>query len=577
MRININLGNSNGTGRPRGIVPRGCATVFFLLFALMGLAFTAFMVRDLYKTALTYTWRSTECIIVASGIDETDDTKKPFRFAVRYTYAFEDGEYSSETYEKDYGGSSDYASVRRLTEKYKPNTKATCYVNPSNPGEAVLSRKAMWFALFIFLPLIFVAVGVGGIYCTWRGRKKRADGSPAPESISAKARSKGTNAWVAALFCAAFTVAGVVIFYFLFLRPVFKIQDAKGWAETPCRIEGAWVQSHEGDDSTTYSVEVLYAYEFGGRLYKSSRYSFGTGSSSGYEGKRAVVVRLRQNPNTVCYVNPRDPTEAVLERGYTAEIWFGLFTLLFVLFGGIGLFFTVRSIRKKTEPDAQGLAATKTPGVPEHRLSAGPVVLKSRGSRVGRLLFTLLFGAIWNGVVSVFLWQVIEGWQKGRGNWLETLFLVPFVLVGLGAIVAALYFLLALSNPRARLVVSSDAAPLGESVDLKWEMTGRAGRIGRFEISLEGREEAMYRRGTKTYTDKNVFANVPVVEIDDPRDMTAGGASFAVPPDTMHSFEAENNKIIWTLRVHGSIRFWPDVKDEFAFTVLPRPVREAGR
>jgi len=564
--MRINLGDASGTGRPPGVVAKGCSTVFFLVFALMGLVFTAFMVRDLYETALTYTWRSTECVILASGIDETDDAEKPFRFAVRYRYTFEDGEYSSETYERGYGGTSDYASALRLTERYKPNTRATCYVSPSNPGEAVLSRKGMWTALFIFLPLIFVAVGVGGICGTWRRRKKRAGGSPAPEAISARTVATGNKAWLAAAFCGLFLVTGLVLFGLLFIRPALKIEQAKGWAETPCKIEKAWVQSHEGDDSTTYSVEVLYEYEFGGRRYKSSRYGFATGSSSGHEGKRVVVERLRQTPDTVCYVNPRDPAEAVLERGYTAEVWFGLFTLLFVLFGVLGLFVTVRGVRKR-----------KTAVAPERRAAAAPVELRSRGSRVGRLMFTILFGAIWNGVVSIFLWQVVEGWQKGRGDWFHTLFLVPFVLIGLGAVVAALYFLLALFNPRARLVVSSDAVPLGESADLRWEMTGRAGRIGKLEISLEGHEEARYRRGTNTYTDKNVFAKVRVVEIDDPRDMIAGRASFAVPPDTMHSFEAENNKIIWTLRVHGAVRFWPDVKDEFAFTVLPRPVEEAGR
>jgi hypothetical protein len=44
---------------------------------------------------------------------------------------------------------------------------------------------------------------------------------------------------------------------------------------------------------------------------------------------------------------------------------------------------------------------------------------------------------IWNGIVSIFVYQAIDGWQSGRGSWFMTLFMVLFVLIGLGAIGAA--------------------------------------------------------------------------------------------------------------------------------------------
>jgi hypothetical protein len=36
----------------------------------------------------------------------------------------------------------------------------------------------------------------------------------------------------------------------------------------------------------------------------------------------------------------------------------------------------------------------------------------------------------------------------------------------------------------------------------------------------------------------------------------------------MHSFKSDNNRIVWTLHVHGDIAFYPDVNDEFPITVL---------
>ena len=49
------------------------------------------------------------------------------------------------------------------------------------------------------------------------------------------------------------------------------------------------MRSHEGDDSTTYSVDIVYRYEVGGRTYRGNRYDFLGGSSSGYEAKQRVV------------------------------------------------------------------------------------------------------------------------------------------------------------------------------------------------------------------------------------------------------------------------------------------------
>ncbi|GAG23260.1 unnamed protein product, partial [marine sediment metagenome] len=127
-----------------------------------------------------------------------------------------------------------------------------------------------------------------------------------------------------------------------------------------------------------------------------------------------------------------------------------------------------------------------------------------------------------------------------------------------------------------RLTVSRNVVPLGGMVDLGWELRGRIDRIGTLTIELKGREEATYRRGTTTHTDAKEFFKLPIAEITDVRDMGVGKTSFTVPTDTIHSFEAENNKIVWSLVVHGDIAYWPDVNDEFDFKVLPYAPKERG-
>ena len=48
-----------------------------------------------------------------------------------------------------------------------------------------------------------------------------------------------------------------------------------------------------------------------------------------------------------------------------------------------------------------------------------------------------------------------------------------------------------------------------------------------------------------------------------------GEAEFEVPADSMHSFAASNNQIVWTLNVQGDIPWWPDVSLSFPITVTP--------
>jgi hypothetical protein len=146
------------------------------------------------------------------------------------------------------------------------------------------------------------------------------------------------------------------------------------------------------------------------------------------------------------------------------------------------------------------------------------------------------------------------------------------VAVGLGLIGGVLYQFMALFNPRPRLTVSRGVLMPGDSIDVGWELTGRADRLRRFQISLEGREEATYRRGTNTRTDKEVFTRIQLTDTTDPFAMQSGSAKLKLPPDAMHSFKAANNKIMWVLKVSGDIPRWPDINDEFPITVAPAPL-----
>jgi hypothetical protein len=391
------------------------------------------------------------------------------------------------------------------------------------------------------------------------------------KSISSKATGKGPR-WILVLFFGVFFLAGSGFFYGFFLRAYFRIQEARSWVETPCTIVSSKVESHTGGDSTTYSINMVYSYTVDGVEYKSSRYSFMTGSSSGYSGKRAVVEANPPGHKTVCYVDPENPIEAVLERGFVADMWFGLIPAVFILVGAGGMFFTVRSMLRKGEEERLGISRKARDFGRRERTAPSPtgrVTLEPTSSPTGKLIGITVAAVFWNGIVSVFVWQIVKGWRAGHGEWFGTIFLIPFMLIGLVLIGGIFYQILALFNPRPRITVSSNAVSLGGMVELDWQFSGRVDRISDLKITLEGREEATYRRGTNTHTDKEVFREILIAEERDRFNMASGRTTFTIPADTMHSFKAENNEIVWTLKIHGDIASWPDVNDEFEFKVLP--------
>jgi len=136
------------------------------------------------------------------------------------------------------------------------------------------------------------------------------------------------------LFFSVFLLAGLVATAVLLVQPVARVCQARHWRPTPCTVVTSEIRTHRDSDGNTYSVRIVYRYTVNGRQYQSDRYDFAGISSSGYRSKKAIVQRYPPGQETICYVNPRDPTDAVLEPRFTPLMLLRLLPLLFV---GVGL------------------------------------------------------------------------------------------------------------------------------------------------------------------------------------------------------------------------------------------------
>jgi hypothetical protein len=286
--------------------------------------------------------------------------------------------------------------------------------------------------------------------------------------------------------------------------------------------------------------------------------------------------------------------------GLAAAALFGPSTLVAILGGAIMIPRLVREFReyRRNIPSPESVAAAAAgagveaaplhdipdhapplaamPAVPEVPTAPG-LVLSHRLERAdmtpacqfGCAVFAALF---WNGIVSIFLWRLIADWNKMGGfKWFNAAFLVPFVLVGIVLILAVLGSALKwfVSSLIGRIEVEVSTHPLVPSGSSRIHVAQRGPvPLKRVELRLICTEAATYIAGTSTATaTKEVVRHL----IADPDENPTGGLpleiDFTVPADAMHSFEASNNKIIWTLRVTARF-FGFALRDDYRLAVV---------
>ncbi len=387
-------------------------------------------------------------------------------------------------------------------------------------------------------------------------------------------RSSGCGVWFLYVFCGAFAVGGMAMCYFMLLRPLGSVIQARSWVETPCTIVSSRVERHDGDDSDTFSIEIEYDYTFDGQAYRGDRYHFMIGSTSGQAGKQAVVDAHPVGRRTICYVDPSEPSEAVLERRWVLEMLWGLFSLPFLAVG-LGLPWAIRRGNRKKAAKERGEAV---PGFDSESLQFrlvnegddGPVTLKPESSSIGLFVVSICVCLFWNGIVSFMVREMLDGWSKGNPDWVLTLFSIPFIAAGAGLIAWVIYAFAALFNPRPTLTLSRRQIPLGEQAHVNWSFRGNSSAIRQLTLTLKGVEKATYRRGTDTHTDTATFYERVLFQSDQAYDIANGEAEIEIPVDSMHTFQAGNNEISWSLHVAGEIPLRPDVNESFPMVVLPQ-------
>jgi hypothetical protein len=119
-------------------------------------------------------------------------------------------------------------------------------------------------------------------------------------------------------------------------RIVAEHRAVQSWVETPATITKAELKVSKDDEGTSYEAIAEYAYAFGGQNYTGTRVSVGNGGGPQRRYYNELQRHLDQKRPFRAYVNPRNPTQAILYRDLPADT-LAMHTLFGVLFGSVGL------------------------------------------------------------------------------------------------------------------------------------------------------------------------------------------------------------------------------------------------
>ncbi len=397
---------------------------------------------------------------------------------------------------------------------------------------------------------------------------------------TSKVRNTKVNGCLIVGFFGIFAIVGLAAAYFLTWKPISRIVAAREWVETECVVVSSDVEAHQGSDSTTYRVDIHYTYEAEWQTYDGHRYDFSVGSSSGYDGKARVVESLPPGSEASCYYNPLKPSESVINREPGSYLWWGLFPLPFLAVGLGGLIASLFSLKSGGAHPGRGAGRQPT-ARPKPRGfhassqssgsgSRGTLVLETQASPTTKVIGTLVFAILWNGIVSLFVFgDFTSSFGESWFAVVPILFLTPFVLIGIGLIGLFFYMVLAWFNPRPSLTLANGHLTPGQTTTLSWQFNGSAGRLTKLTIELRGSEEVRYRRGTDTKTETHVFYSQRLVTAEHFSVIHRGQVEMNIPEGTMPTFDANNNDIKWSLVISGDIPRWPDVDENFPITVYP--------
>jgi len=481
-------------------------------------------------------------------------------------------------------------------------------------GKELLERPNLGVGLFIFLPLMITLAGWMGLRYLWndggtvsgprtlldmvvsfaRGNsakvEKRFSASVAPtfqrrtqtpEKVQVSAtpeRASRRPSKFRYLFL-FFFVAGGALSAIFYLRTFSQILALDKWQATPCRILSSQVKHPASETETIERLEIVYRYNFNGQEYITNRFHLSAIPTLSHTHKVATMRRHPPGLETVCYVNPVNPAEAVLDRDFSPDLTLGLLPLGFAVVGVAGSLLMFRGAspgrRARLNASRRGPAWPARSSTSGDPLKASLPKRKQADSGVGLKLdeielFLIIFGLFWHAFAALWWWRA--GWDAFGVGISGIVGLLMYWLAG--------YFYLQRFLPDTDLRLSAETLALGEAVDVAWEVGRGVEKIRRLTILLKGQEEIKEDppEDSHPYADdywKSLWQKeFRFLETIDRGKIAHGKILITIPTEIQPTFSDSDRKVTWRVHLDGETAWYlPDLTSWRNVTIVSRPAK----
>jgi len=242
------------------------------------------------------------------------------------------------------------------------------------------------------------------------------------------------------------------------------------------------------------------------------------------------------------------------------------------------MIFTIRSSRPSRSQTERNMPSDTQPATfaQPARPVSGWYPLKPKHGPVKKFVGILIFTLIWNGIVAIPCYKIVQGFQSGKPDWFLTLFIGGlFVPFGLLFLAISFHQFLAMFNPRVELEVTDLVLKPGGTLSIRWKTRGWVKVIRTLGFVLEGVETTYSKdaSGKTRIRRGKPFAQLASPVFERTTDLSRGQCEIIIPEDAKPTVLEGDQKIEWQLKTCGDIAFWPDISDEYEVRVEGAKVR----
>ena len=171
---------------------------------------------------------------------------------------------------------------------------------------------------------------------------------PLKENDENKVVQKRMPVWVRCVFGILFGGAGTGLLGSTVIFPLAEQLNSQKWVPVAAVVSASDISSHtrkrsKGASYTVYKANIKYKYQYKKRIYTADRHNFFSNEYERRSEARDVLKHYPAGKKTTCFVDPENPSRAVLTR--RIEIWELVKNALFsgfFLCGGLFFIFTRR-------------------------------------------------------------------------------------------------------------------------------------------------------------------------------------------------------------------------------------------